>query len=414
MSIDVRTRAVAAPPVSAEELIDRVLPASIEQHGPLAARGLRALGLPALGIDVDGRGVVLADRHGSLTLGSDLDGAGVVAALSAEALSDLLDDVVSTIGLAMTERVKIVRGSINDWVRWEPVLRALVDGRKVYEPGDVTFAELEGGELGLARTFSLDDDRREMAHFLEQAGFLHLRQVFDRAEMAALSVDIDTWIGRASPDDGESWWATDDEGRSRAVRVLFFQEKSELLGSLLADPRFNWIGELTGDGHRPTGTAEGLVKPLGIVRGLSDLPWHKDCGQGGHSYRCNGLTCGISATGADRTSGALGVVPGSHRANTMASGRDPSLDLRPLRLETETGDVTVHCSDTLHRAYPPIERPRRVVYSSFALPPSGPATAPQDPDASRAARARLSDAQARIEAADNPDSPARYRAGLGR
>ena len=46
---------------------------------------------------------------------------------------------------------------------------------------------------------------------------------------------------------------------------------------------------------------------------------------------------------------------------------DPLLDLQPRMLETKTGDVTVHCSDTLHRAHPPVERPRKVVYSGFGL-----------------------------------------------
>ena len=156
------------------------------------------------------------------------------------------------------------------------------------------------------------------------------------------------------------------------------------------------------------------MKPLGIVRGLSDLPWHKDCGQGGHSFACSGLTCGISVTGADRLSGALGVIPGSHRANTMATGRDPHLDLPSRKLETQTGDVTIHCSDTLHRAYPPVERPRKVVYSGFGLPAREGEVRHVDADAARAQRSGLSDVQSRIEAADNSAAPDRYRAGHGR
>jgi hypothetical protein len=167
------------------------------------------------------------------------------------------------------------------------------------------------------------------------------------------------------------------------------------------------------------GGGEGLVKPLGIVRGLSDLPWHRDCGQGGHSYQCSGLTCGISVTGADRVSGALGVVPGSHRINTSSAGLDPLLDLTPRKLETRTGDVTVHCSDTLHRAYPPIERPRKVVYSGFGLPPrsgevDGRRPASQTDIDGRVQRAGLSDVQSRIAAADNYADAQRYRPGRGR
>jgi hypothetical protein len=316
-------------------------------------------------------------------------------------------------GLMMTARVKLLAGNVNDWIGWEPAFRALLDGRKVHETGDVTFAGLDGGELDLDRSFTVDDDREEIAHFLEQAGFLHIRGVFDEGEMAALGADIDEWIAKAKPDDGESWWAENDRGDSEAVRVLSFYEKSAALRALANDDRYQWIGDLTGDGHRHKGGGEGLVKPLGIVRGLSDLPWHKDCGQGKHSYVCSGLTCGISVTGADRVSGALGVIPGSHRANTMATGRDPKLDLRPKMLETRTGDVTVHCSDTLHRAHPPVERPRKVVYSGFGLPLLPGDEIKPDPRYSRDARAALSNVQDRIEAADNEADSARYQAGRG-
>jgi len=415
MTVDVRTRRYGdLRALSRDELLDRLLPDAIGVHGGLAARGLAYQGLPSLGLEVDGRAVTLEAAGGRMVIRRGTTSAGVVAALPADALSDLVQDNQSTMGLAMTSRVKITTGNINDWVGWEPVLRALLDGRKVHEAGDVTFVDLDGRELDLAQTFAADDDPDVVSHFLRQAGFLHLRGVFTPAEMAELGSDVDEWIAKASPDDGESWWATDEHGHEQAVRVLFFYDKSAALRSLVDDPRFTWIGDLTGDGHRFSGGAEGLVKPLRIVRGLSDLPWHKDCGQGGHSYECSGLTCGISVTGADRTSGALGVIPGSHRANTMAAGRDPRLDLRPLVLETCTGDVTVHCSDTLHRAFPPVDRPRKVVYSGFRLPPlPGDAGRAEGPG-TRAARGALSDAQSRIEAADNEADPERYRAGHGR
>ena len=83
-------------------------------------------------------------------------------------------------------------------------------------------------------------------------------------------------------------------------------------------------------------------------------------------------------------------------------------------LETRTGDVTVHCSDTLHRAYPPVDRPRKVVYSSFRLPPLPGDVVLPSPGQGRQARAALSDVQSRIESADNDTSPERYRAGRGR
>ena len=401
MSIDTRTRLYKdVRALERDEVFDSLLCDAIAVHGDLAGRGVAYKELPAMGLDVDGRSVTLHVSMGSLAVREGLDDAGVVGELSAAALSDLVQDAQSTMGLAMTSRVKITAGNINDWIGWEPALRALLDGRKVHETGDVTFTDLDGRELDVDRSFTLGDDREEMAHFL-QAGFLHIRNV------------IDEWIAQATPDDGESWWAVDDRGVNQAVRVLFFYDKSPALRDAVNDDRYRWIGDLTSDGHHHKGGGEGLIKPLGIVRGLSDLPWHKDCGQGHHSYNCSGLTCGISVTGANRTSGALGVIPGSHRANTMATGRDPKLDLQPRMLETRAGDVTVHCSDTLHRAHPPVERPRKVVYSGFGLPPlPGDVIAP-DPRYSREARAQLTNVQDRIEAADNRHDPNRYQARRG-
>jgi len=400
MSIDCRTRLVKdVRSLSVEEVLDVVLPGALEAHGDLAGRGAIYRETPALGLDVAGTQVSLRTAADRLIVEAGLEHAGVVARVAADALSDLVQDYQSTTGLAMTARVRVEKGTLDDWIGWEPVLRALFDGRRVYETGDVEFVALDGTPLDLDRTFTLDDDREEIAHFLREAGFLHLRGIFETDEMESVGRDVDDHIARATPDDGDSWWAEDADGVGQAVRVLNFYEKSESLRSLVESDRYQWIGEITGDGHRYRHSAEGLVKPLGIVKGLSDLPWHKDCGQGRHSLMCNALTCGISVTGADRVSGALGVVPGSHRANVKVPGRDPVMDMAPRMLETRTGDVTVHCSDTLHRAHPPTERPRKVVYSGFRLPLLPGDEEKAEPRYDREARAELTNVEARIAAA---------------
>ncbi|MFT5201585.1 MAG: hypothetical protein ACI9C1_000963 [Candidatus Aldehydirespiratoraceae bacterium] len=403
MTIDHRTRLQKDERhLTVAEVFDDVIPTALATHGDLAGRGVDYKELPPLGLQVDGIGFTLSSVAGVLAMSKGVGDVGVVAEMAEDALSDLVQDSQSTMGLAMTSRVQLTAGNINDWIGWEPVLRALLDGRKVHETGDVTFAGLDGEPLDLSRSFTIDDDREEVAHFLAEAGFLHITDVFEPDEMARVSRDIDEWIAKATPDDGESWWADNDADEHVAVRVLFFYEKSAALRELVEDDRYQWLAGLTGDGHAHRGGAEGLVKPLGIVRGLSDLPWHKDCGQGRHSYMCNSMTTGISVTGADRVSGALGVIPGSHRANTIATMRDPKLDLAPRMLETKTGDVTVHCSDTLHRAHPPVERPRQVVYSGFGLAPLPGDEVKPNPRYNREARAELTDVQDRIQAADNP------------
>ena len=101
------------------------------------------------------------------------------------------------------------------------------------------------------------------------------------------------------------------------------------------------------------------------------MPWHKDCSLGRHSYRCCSLTVGISVTGADEQSGQLRVVAGSHRALIQPAFVRRGLDLPQVDLPTNTGDVTVHLSCTLHMAQPPTERERQVLYTGFRLPSDG-------------------------------------------
>ena len=138
-------------------------------------------------------------------------------------------------------------------------------------------------------------------------------------------------------------------------------------------------------------SAEGLLKKIQVVEGISDVSWHKDCAMGGHSRHCCGLVVGISVTGAGRENGELGVVPGSHRANVSHLGAE-GLDLPRLPLPTETGDVTVHCSCTLHMSRPPVSAERRVVYSGFHLAPRpGDEKHERTPEEIRRDRASLSD-----------------------
>jgi hypothetical protein len=65
------------------------------------------------------------------------------------------------------------------------------------------------------------------------------------------------------------------------------------------------------------------------------------------------------------------VLAGSHRALVQPAFVRRECDLPVVDLPTDTGDVTVHCSCTLHMAQPPVERERRVMYTGFSLPAIG-------------------------------------------
>ena len=396
-TVDRRTRLLGDTVELGAGWLHDELPSILSETGALGARGVEVLGLSPLSLVVDGVTATLAREDGRLVVREGTAEEGLIAALDASALSELVQDVVSTFGLSMAARVDMRRGTIDDFVAWEPVLRALLDDRPVYEPGNVTFRALDGGDLDLGRSFSLDDSPDEIGHFLTEAGFLHLRGVFTDDEMAAVSADLDDAVAAATRDDGASWWARTEDQGWYASRILGFNLKSPTLQELLSSDRFDAIGRFTDDAmvQRPPregDSAEGLLKKVAVVEGISDVSWHKDCSMGGHSRRCCDLVVGISVTGADQASGELGVIPGSHRANVQPLDVRADLDLPRIPLPTRTGDCTVHCSCTLHMSRPPIERGRRVVYTGFNLAPrAGDVVTPVDPEETRRARHALND-----------------------
>ncbi len=242
-------------------------------------------------------------------------------------------------------------------------------------------------DVDLERSFTLHDDPGEIRAFLETAGFLVMRGVFSEAEMARISADMDREAPGYTDGDGHSWWATVADGSRRLVRMQRFDERSDATAVLLVDERLGAIRAIAGCGHDvrwdQANRIEALFKPLDVVEGISDIPWHADCSLGRHSYECASLTMGISVTGAGPGTGQLRVMAGSHRALCWPSMLDvTTLGLPDVPLVTATGDVTVHLSCTLHRAEPPTTGERRVLYTGAALPPA-------DPEATAAARAHL-------------------------
>ena len=123
----------------------------------------------------------------------------LVVALDRGAFSDLVQGVSSTFGVQLTGRAEVRRGSLDAFVEWEPVLRGLLDGRPVYEPGTIGFHDPKGVPLDLHRSFSLDDAPGEMGEFLAEAGFLHIEGMFTDDEMAAVSAELDAAVAEAEP-----------------------------------------------------------------------------------------------------------------------------------------------------------------------------------------------------------------------
>ena len=72
-----------------------------------------------------------------------------------------------------------------------------------------------------------------------------------------------------------------------------------------------------------------MITNPGATEGLSDLPWHVDCGLGGHPVLCPTVNLGIQLDAAN----AAGVVPVSWR-NAPEKFRT-LMPARPARARTE-------------------------------------------------------------------------------
>lgn len=388
MSVDLRSRVDGEQDAVAPDRFFTVdLPAALDANAAAVVDGAAWVAPRPLTIEVD-------DAIWTLSVGDDgtvgivgdrQDGAAQVR-LTADQLDGLVHDQQTFVGLWTGGRLDQPAGRLEDAMDWWLVLRAAIDGTPIHTPGAISFADRDGTHLDLHRSFAPGDDPEELRHFLHEAGFVHLTGVFTEAEMAAVSAEMDQSAPSYSDGDQRSWWATMSDGERRLVRMQAFDEKSPATAALVRDARFQRLADIPGDDHawgaRSDNRIEALFKPIGVVAGISDVPWHKDCSLGRHSYECCSLTVGISVTGADDVSGQLRVRAGSHRALVWPAFEQPKCDLPYVDLPTRTGDVTMHLSCTLHMAQPPIERERRVMYSGFSL------RAP-DPKAAAEGRARL-------------------------
>ncbi len=318
-SVDVRTR-IDGPveTVDARAFFEQELPAALSAAAPMLAPAIAALKPAPLTIEIDGVAWTLIAEVERIAVAAGAIGGTARLSLDSQQLADLVRDQVAPMGWFASGKLKM-HGSLDHLLDWWMLLRGALDGVKPYLPGSITFKGRDGQPLDFGRSFRLDDRDDELRDFLIEAGYLHVKGVFSESEMAAISADMDRAAPTYSQGDGRSWWARTADGADHLVRMQRFDERSPAAEALLADGRLARISRLTGDGHAMGNKLEGnrieaLVKPLGIVQGISDVPWHKDCALGRHSYDCCSITVGISVTGADARSGQLRVVAGSHRA----------------------------------------------------------------------------------------------------
>lgn len=323
----------------------------------------------------DGRAYTYSATDEGIAIAPGHEKARTIIELAYEDWCEFVWELRSCFALFYANRVRVPLGSFGHLARWEPALRAAYDGQLIYELADPLPVLGRGGRpLDLQRTFTLDDSDDEMRDFLERAGYVHLRGVFAIGEIDELSEQIDAAIALARPDDARSWWTT-VEGKDVCNRVNYLNDDCPRVAALDDDPRLHRIGALGGPELRTASDrldGNGVViKVPGAETGLADLPWHRDCGMGGHPVKCPMLNIGIQLDAATAASGQLQLIAGSHRG-TSRLPTDLEAKLLPVvAITTEPGDVTAHYGHTLHAAPPPSSkkaRGRRALYVSYVPP----------------------------------------------
>jgi hypothetical protein len=359
------TATLAFAPVDFDRFHTDDLPRRIAAgHGALAARDLTGVAPLAFRMP-DGRAWSYVPEHDTVALVPGDADAAVVAVLDEASWSDYAQELRTCFGLLYADRVAFPRGSFEDLVRWEPALRALFHGRPIYDPDTVALPD------DLRASFTLDED---YARQFAETGFVHLRGVFPADEIDALVDEVDRLTAAAVPGDGRSWWATRQDGAEVCCRVTYASLASERIAALADDLRIRRLAALGPPGLAPTldcldGFAV-VIKTPGAVEGLADLPWHQDCGLGGHPVICPGIQIGIQLDPATAETGQLHFLAGSQGTSCHQLRAAEEARMPVVAIDTEPGDVTVHDPHVLHAAPAPTGRGvgRRALYASFVRP----------------------------------------------
>ncbi len=348
-----------------------------EGNGALAASDAAQLGTIAFRIAGTETGYTYRSTGADVVVEAGDLGADTVIELSQESWDGLVGDVETAPGLLYSDRVSCPVGNPLRFVRWEPALRAMFHGRPIYPPQGLALVDRHGAPLDVKRSFVLDDDRADMADHLEVAGYLLVKGVFSADEVRRLDDATGRLRSGAVEGDGRSWWGRNSAGEAVLCRVTH-AAREPALRELCTDERLLSLGSLSSCSlslRDPTGDegAEVLWKVPDVVEGLADLPWHRDCGMGGHATMCPLLIATVCTTGRGAASGELRMLPGSWRYSfPFLDADDPSAP-RSVGLDVEPGDVTLHYGDMMHASLAPYgEGPHRTSILLAFVPDSLP------------------------------------------
>ena len=351
----------AFAPIDFHDYHERELPEQLRAgRGRLAAPGARDLAPLAIRVRESGEAYTYTAGAEEIRVTPGDSGAETVIEVDQAMWEGLVHDIESAPSLIYNGKARGVRGDAMQFVQWEPALRAMYAGRPVYDPDAAMPAGLDGQPLDPSRSFTLEDDDAEMAHYLKQIGYLLVRGVFSQEEVDVMVEEGERLRANATPDDQQSWWGKRESGDPILVRVLNAHTQKKL-GGLYDDPRIERLSKLPAEpleakASGTTNTVTVLWKQPGVAEGLGDLPWHRDCGMGGHALMCPTVNCSIYLGPATAEAGDLRFLPGSWTSSVgFADGDDPNAP-RGISIDSRPGDVSLHYGDVAHAAPPPTSK----------------------------------------------------------
>lgn len=354
------------------------LPARLANgNGALAFGELAPLGTLAISTPVGTYTYV--PRDGTVeVLEGDAD-ADTVVEMDLDSWLGLISDLDTAPSLFYGGRISATKGKPLRFVRWEPGLRAMFHGLPPFDPETADLRGPDGEPLDPTRVFDVDDLRMrpdEMRHFLTTAGYLVVRNAFDAETVAEMLSDASVLHDEARPGDGASWWGRDADGTEVLCRVLN-ANRSDRFRALIDHPRLERLVALAPErlvsrDPEEIDSATVLWKLPDVTEGLADLPWHRDCGMGGHALNCPTIVVTVCLTDGGPEAGELRVLPGSHRGTfPFIDGRDERAP-EGVPVAVAAGDVSLHYSDLMHASLPPTSAagPHRVSALVAFVPPT--------------------------------------------
>ncbi|MBI2706077.1 MAG: phytanoyl-CoA dioxygenase family protein [Actinobacteria bacterium] len=350
--------AAGSPTIDFDEFHRTELPARLSSgNGALAVQDVERIGPLAIRLAGTDRSYTYEPAGATIAVEPGDAGARVVIELDGESFTGLALDLDTLPGLLYRGKVAAVRGNVRRALRWEAALRSMYHGLPIFDPEHADLRGLDGEPLDPTETYSLADDAAMPAHFLHTMGYVVVKNVFADDEVAAMLGAAQRLRDEAVEGDHRSWWGKNAGGESLLTRVLDAGREPVLRG-LYDDRRLLQMAawsdfELVPRGRGRDDAVTVLWKLPGMVEGLADIPWHRDCGMGGHASGCPRLIATVCLTDGSAAAGELRVLPGSWTGSVNFMKPDDPDAPHGVGLATTAGDVSLHYSDSMHASLPP-------------------------------------------------------------